>query len=192
MPSCEKIHQVVLELSTTRIAYDRLVTPLTNFFQMGWKQHEWKETLKNKCVGFFSLPKTNFWQVYALTLYLFWTQLFWKKNLLIGCLQNLEGMIEYSWSSTMLFSYRVCWGVDPRRGQKALCTCKPTFLSKRMSLVWQANVDKNQYFLIFENEFQIFEIHFLIFEIDFLIFEIHFLIFEIQFLIFKIRTIFRY
>ena len=30
--------------------------------------------------------------------------------------------------------------------------------------LWQANVDKNQYFLIFEIYFQIFEIHFLIFE----------------------------
>ena len=65
--------------------------------------------------------------------------------------------------------------------------------------IWQANVDKNRYFLIFEIHFLIFEIHFLIFEIHFLIFEIHFLIFKIHFLIFKIhflilkiRTIFKY
>ena len=36
--------------------------------------------------------------------------------------------------------------------------------------VWQANLDKNQYFLKFEIHFEIFEIHFLIFEIHFLIF----------------------
>ena len=53
--------------------------------------------------------------------------------------------------------------------------------------IWQANVDKNRYFLIFEIHFLIFEIHFLIFKIHFLIFEIHFLIFKIHFLIFKIH-----
>ena len=31
-------------------------------------------------------------------------------------------------------------------------------------ILWQADVDKNRYFLIFEIHFQIFEIHFLIFE----------------------------
>ena len=67
-----------------------------------------------------------------------------------------------------------------------------TMMSNLSIHVWQANVDKNQYFLIFENEFQIFEIHFLIFENHFLIFEIHFLIFKIHFLILKIRTIFKY
>ena len=57
--------------------------------------------------------------------------------------------------------------------------------------LWQANVDKNLYFLIFEIHFQIFEIHIVILEIYFLIFEIHFLISKIHFLIFKIRTIFQ-
>ena len=58
---------------------------------------------------------------------------------------------------------------------------------KIYSFLWQANVDKNRYFLIFEIDFLIFEIHFLIFKIHFLIFEIHFLIFKIHFLIFKIH-----
>ena len=50
-----------------------------------------------------------------------------------------------------------------------------------ITFLWQANVDKNQYFLIFEIHFLIFEIHFLIFDIHFLIFDIHFLIFKIHF-----------
>ena len=48
----------------------------------------------------------------------------------------------------------------------------------KLKYLWQANVDKNRYFLIFK--------------IHFLIFENHFLIFKIHFLIFIIRTIFKY
>ena len=72
--------------------------------------------------------------------------------------------------ASCVFPYHVC--------------CYFVFYSSNL---WQANVDKNQNFLIFEIHFQIFEIHFLIFEIHFLRFEIHFLIFKIHFLIFEIH-----
>ena len=45
--------------------------------------------------------------------------------------------------------------------------------NKSKQMIWQATVDKNQYFLILEFHFLILEIHFLIYETEFLILKMH-------------------